>query len=491
MVRLQQKKGLLKSTLSNPKLWIILAVAVILRLAAALYLGDQVVQLPGTADQISYHTLAVRVLEGHGFSFPTRWWPHTAAGEPTAHWSYLYTLYLATVYRIFGIHPLAARLIQAFIVGLLQPYLAYVLAGQVYARAKNMGRVVSNRSVISPATDGRQRIQLGAAAITAVYIYFIYYAAALMTEPFYITAILATLTLAISLSQLAPGKAERRTAVALGLVISAAVLLRQLFLLFVPFLFVWLIAAGYRKRSWRQAIPSLAIISALLLSAILPATIYNYARFDRFVLLNTNAGFALFWANHPIHETNFQSALEMGNTYWELIPAELNHLDEAALDQALLKESIRFVTDDPLRYLQLTLSRIPEYIKFWPDPASSMISNVSRLASFTLFLPFMLYGLIRSIIYYQGMARRSRGGWVSPLTLLFLFIIVYTAIHLLSWTQIRYRLPVDAILIIFAAVGLLELAGILKPLLQLGRSKPEARPQDPLRSLDQWPTTDR
>jgi hypothetical protein len=34
--------------------------------------------------------------------------------------------------------------------------------------------------------------------------------------------------------------------------------------------------------------------------------------------------------------------------------------------------------------------------------------------------------------------------------------LIYTAIHLLSWALIRYRLPVDAVLLPFAAVGLAQ-----------------------------------
>jgi hypothetical protein len=47
----------------------ILALSVLARLAAALYLGNTVEVLPGTFDQVSYHALALRVLSGHGFSF--------------------------------------------------------------------------------------------------------------------------------------------------------------------------------------------------------------------------------------------------------------------------------------------------------------------------------------------------------------------------------------------------------------------------------------
>lgn len=96
-----------------PWIAVILAVSVGLRLAAALYLGNVVRELPGTADQLSYHNLALRVLGGHGLTFGEAWWPATRANAPTAHWSYLYTYLLSAIYAIFGSAPLAARLIQA------------------------------------------------------------------------------------------------------------------------------------------------------------------------------------------------------------------------------------------------------------------------------------------------------------------------------------------------------------------------------------------
>ncbi len=93
---------------------------------------------------------------------------------------------------------------------------------------------------------------------------------------------------------------------------------------------------------------------------ILPFTAYNYARFGRFVLLNTNSGYAFFWGNHPIYGTHFVPILtpEMGS-YQDLIPPEVRNLDEAALDQELMRRGLQFVIDDPGRYLLLSLSRIP------------------------------------------------------------------------------------------------------------------------------------
>ena len=64
------------------KRWLagIVLVAVVARLAAAVILGNAIQNLPGIFDEISYHTLATRLLAGHGFTFNRIWWPLTAAG---------------------------------------------------------------------------------------------------------------------------------------------------------------------------------------------------------------------------------------------------------------------------------------------------------------------------------------------------------------------------------------------------------------------------
>jgi 4-amino-4-deoxy-L-arabinose transferase-like glycosyltransferase len=409
-----------------------LVFSVCTRVAASLVMGDTVVPLPGTYDQVSYHALALRVLGGHGFSFGEPWWPVTAADSPTAHWSFLYTFYLVAVYAVFGPHPLAARVIQAAVVGTLQPLLAYGITRQLYG----------------------ERVGWLAAALTAGYAYFVYYAATLMTEPFYITAILGCLYVAILLGRSPADATKGRSmvrsgwlAVGLGLLVGAAVLLRQLFLVVVPFILVWLVSAGGRRRI-RHAAFVLVVLGIL----ILPFTLYNASRFHRFVLLNTNAGYAFFWANHPIHGVQFQPILPSA-TYVDLIPTELRSLDEAALDQALLRRGLGYVLGDPIRYVALCVSRVPAYFMFWPSGDSGMISNLSRVASFGLLWPFMLAGMVRAV--------RAHGPWKewlrSPAFLLLAFIGVYTGIHLLSWALIRYRLPVDAAGVPFAAFAFVDL----------------------------------
>lgn len=50
---------------------------------------------------------------------------------------------------------------------------------------------------------------------------------------------------------------------------------------------------------------------------------------------------------------------------------------------------------------------------------------------------------------------------VSDLGLLYLFIAFYTLLHVLTWAMVRYRLPVDAVLLPFAALGIAEAWGLL------------------------------
>ncbi len=428
-----------------------LTTSVLLRVIVSFLLGDRVLVLPGIADQVSYHTLAVRLVEGNGFTFSRIWWPYTAAGQPTAHWSYLYTLFLAGIYTIIGIHPLVARIIQAVLGGILMPLFAYRISRQVFHPC--------SAGIPNVAT-----ISLIAAAWMALYGYFIYYAAALMTETFYIIGILWTLDCALRIQNQAAIEYEQKTNIKpglwieLGLALGFTVLLRQVFLLFIPFLFIWLLWVFLRptqtgsstRRAFTELLRGGLICAAVLVLLIAPVTVYNYNQFNQFVLLSTNAGFAFFWGNHPVYGDHFVPILtpEMGS-YQELIPEELHGLNEAALDQALLKLGIGFITSDPIRFVKLSITRIPAYFMFWPSADSSLPSNLARVLSFGLALPFIILGIA---IWVQDVLKRYI--WAAPGVLLLLFIVVYSAIHLLSWALIRYRLPVDALGLIFAARGI-------------------------------------
>ena len=439
---------------SNP-LGSILAVSILVRVGAALYLGDTVQVLPGTHDQISYDALAQNVAVGKGFVFDEYWYPFTQPNTPTAHWSFLYVLFLAAIYSLVGYYPLAARLIQAIVVGALMPWLVYRLGNRTFNRKVGL---------------------VGATAIS-VYIYLVYYGATLMTEPFYIVTLLWSLDALQRIAEVARerGSGEVRKAtrwIELGLAWGIATLLRQQFLLLVAVFLAWLLwATRGRIRLMtllKFSLLSLAIVAAL----ILPWTIRNAIVYDHFLPLNSNVGWALFAANHP----------QQGNRFEPLnlppIPDELSGMNEAEMNDWLMVEGIRFVVEEPGRFVLQTVDRFRNYFRFWPEKTSSPIANVSRVLSFGLYLPFMLYGLLLSIGRFRSSRSQEEQQGSHPsrsVSLLYLYVAAYSAIHLMSWAMHRYRLPVDAVMMVFVGLAVADL-GKRARIRYMGRSDLPANP---------------
>ncbi len=395
---------------------LILAAAVLIRIPVALYMGDHVTVLPGIQDQVSYDALARSLWDGRGYSCTKNWYPFTPANTPTAHWSFLYPLYLAGIYAVTGYHPLVARLVQGGVGGALICFLIYLI-----------GRRVVN-----------EETGLIAASLAAFYGYFIYYNAALMTETFSILLILLTLYLGIELKE----NATPIRWVGLGISLGLAALFRQTVLLFVPFLFLWLFWELKKDgmRWWYFTTPIVIIVLI-----IAPWTIRNYRVYHQFLLLNSNAGYAFYASNHPHLGTQWSN-----DNIVVPVPKELSGQNEAQLDHALTQMGIQVIVADPKRYLWLTLNKTLEYFKFWPSSDSSRISNLNRVLSFGLYLPFMLLGLYLSFSRWRNFVP------------LYLFLIIHTGIHLLSWPSLRYRLPVDAVSMVFAGLALIELPKQLK-----------------------------
>lgn len=408
----------------------ILIVSVVLRIGVALYYGNWV---PPNQDDNSYSQLGWRVANGHGYSFDRAWYPFTPAETPTAHWSFLYTAFVAGIYALVGYQPLVVRLVGAILGGLLLPWMVYRFTARLLPR--------------------RQRLALLAAACAAVYAYFVLYAARIMTETFYIAAVLWSMERALAWrDELEAGQGiSPQLVLTLGLSLGLATLLRQSILPWVLVLSLWLLWLGYRWRRLLDVLKALALAGLLTLACILPFTIRNHVVYGEFLLLNSNAGYAMYSGQHPMHGISFQEHAAAP------LPDDLDGTNEAQWDRALLGRGMRFVLDDPGRYLLLSLSRVVDYYRFWPTADSSLLFNVGRVVSFALFMPFMLYGLFGQVRRLVKASRDCCHWTTRPLALVLLFVTFYPLLHILTWAMIRYRLPVDAVMLSLAASALLDL----------------------------------
>jgi hypothetical protein len=419
-------------------LLLILLISVALRVLVALYLGNEIDAPPLLTDQRSYDALGERLITGHGFSFDRGWYPFTEADTPTAHWSFLYSIWVAVVYSIFGPNPLVVRVIQAIIGGILLPLIVYYFSTTLFQSSAFQPRLTERGF---PA----ERLALVAAGISAVYFYFILYAATLMTETFYLIALLWSLLLMMRLAE----RPTLKGGLWLGLSLGLTTLLRQSVLPWLAVAVLWLLFVAFRAKTLKPMIGNLLAAGVVLAVMIAPFTIRNYSVYGQFLLLNSNAGYAMYSAQHPAQGTNFQEFTGIP------MPVDIHGLNEAQMDRELMQRGIGFVLADPGRYVLLSLSRIPDYFEFWPTADTSFVNNIGRVGSFGLLLPFLIYGLVLALRWAGPAAQRGWGNFLtSPLALLLLFMLCYSVLHILTWAMPRYRLPVDAVGLPFAALAL-------------------------------------
>jgi 4-amino-4-deoxy-L-arabinose transferase-like glycosyltransferase len=401
----------------TPQQWlaIILILAFIPRVAAALWLGDYMEVVPGggSHDQVSYDMLAHRVADGHGFTFPQPWYPWAPANTVTSYYSGAMVLHLAIIYKLFGYHPLIARVLYA-VLGAAIVYLVYRLGRRVFG----------------------QPAGLIAAACAAGYSYLILYSATLLTETPFIFFLLLALNAAYAVAE----TGSRRGLVVLGLALAGTLLFRMAVLPFVLALLLWIYFTARRSQRPIKLL-RLTIPLGIIVLAVLPWTVRNYLLYNRFMLLESQFGHVLWNSNHPDQGTNFRGS------WVAAIPSELLTLSEPEITNELLKRGVQNILADPGRFVLLTLSRVKFFFTFWPTADTGLINNLSRVFSFGIMLPFMLAGLYL-----------SRTQWRQALPL-YLFLVVHLGVYLVSWVMIRYRIPADTVLLLFAGLALVDFAG--------------------------------
>lgn len=383
-------------------IFLILVVALLVRITAAVYVGNEVSGLSGAFDEISYSLLGERFVQGYGLTFPEAWYPWYEANAQQSYYSATMSLFLAGIYWVFGYSPLAARLVMAI--------LSTLIVGMIYLLARRYWG---------------ERVGLAAALIAALYGYLIFYGVTLVTETPFILAMLVALYISLDLIR----NPNIWKWVSLGLALAIAILFRMAVVFFVPFLLGW-IAIQRTRKEWKFIL----IPICMMVLAVLPFTIRNYVMWGRFMLLESQFGHVFWNGNHPDHQ----------GTYWaEVFPIPddvLSSKNDAIITNRLLRMGIENVVKDPGHFLYLTFARLREFFKFWPTSDSTLLANALRVLSFGLMWPFAVIGLWI-----------SRWKWRTLLPL-YLFLLIHTGVYAISWTMTRYRLPVDAALMPFAAL---------------------------------------
>jgi hypothetical protein len=194
--------------------------------------------------------------------------------------------------------------------------------------------------------------------------------------------------------------------------------------------------------SWRG--PVLAATIAIL--CCVPWTVRNYVQFHRFIPLRSNFNFELWIGNNNIFDPHTGNAMARISLYGEV--RQYTQLGETAFMQDKWRKATLFIRTHPQLELKLMLARI---IAFWMGTqrpindfmhADSWVAQVVFVAN-----AIVLLGTVAGIILLCG----RRSPYAFPLAIApVVFPVVYYTTH----TSLRYRHPLDPVLVLLTALVL-------------------------------------
>jgi 4-amino-4-deoxy-L-arabinose transferase-like glycosyltransferase len=378
-------------------------VALLVRLAYDVTLPPRIV-VTFEADPITYDQIARNLVAGNGFSGASFYYP-PGSDVPTAFWDALYPAFLAGLYWLGGHSVPLVRAVQALL-GAVAVALTYWIGARLAARPAG----------------------LIAAAVSAVYPFFIYYAAQLLTETLFMALMLGVFAAGIKAEE--TGKA--RWFVGTGLLTGLASLCRAEAFLFGIAYVVWCAwrNASSRNQGVRVAVVGLACIGLTMA----PWVIRNQLTFGAPILTTTKLGYNLFKYYHP--------QMTADQTVATVPFPEMDGLNEPQREALMRNLAIGFITADPGRTAWFMANKLVLLFKLTPSNEVNRQYALISLASYGALLPFMAAGLIMAI-------RRGPRFW--PLVAYVLFSVATKAA---VFAGIRLRMQIEPFLIILAALAL-------------------------------------
>ena len=377
---------------------VIFSLAFIVRLLFVAALENQLVWY----DEIQYDAIARSMLRGEGYG--------STAFAP------LQPFFLLGVYSIFGADILAARLAQVLL-GALTSIVVCLVGTMVFDR--NVGVLAGFISVFYP--------------------YFVY-----VTGALYPTA-LFMLLLALAIFSLLRfyDNGQKSCLILAGVALGLSLLAIPTVLFFLPMIPLWFLLS--RKFTLKQVAAYSTILMVVTLMVVAPWSIRNSLHYGQFVLVTTEGGHAFWQGNNPY----FDGVNRPGP---DDIPQELRQklkgLSKIEKDRVYYRESFNFIRNKPMQFVKLYIIKFFNYWRLYPNTISenrftTLKTKIISLLTYGLLLPFALFGIIKSVFHNKK-------------TLLLLFLMLSFSLgYSLFLTSVRYRIPLDVYVIVFAAFGII------------------------------------
>jgi len=354
--------------------------------------------LPYGTDMVTYDNQAQDILKGK----------HPAP----YYYGPLYPYFLSLIYLIFGHNLYIPRLIQ-MVIGVFTCFFIFLVAKRVFGRAVAI-------------------ISLG---LSCFYDMFIIHEGLLLLEA------LATFLNIVLIFFLIKFQETRKLKdiILSGIFLALSALSRASILLFLPFVFIWMLAF-FKKRAFFYFF----VFSTTAFIFISPATIMNYIATKKFILISTSGPINFWIGNNEKADGTYLAVPH---------PKRLEKRLKEIGDRAYIEDVIRFIKEKPKEFIKLTLRK---FFLFWGafEVANNMNYNQIKGWSSIMKYPFFIgFGTIAPLALFGiFLSLRNR-----KTLLLNLFVLSFMGGMVAMFVLGRYRINFLPILIIFAGYSILWL----------------------------------
>jgi 4-amino-4-deoxy-L-arabinose transferase-like glycosyltransferase len=366
--------------------------------------------------------IAFSLAKGHGFSSP--WWQETG---PTAWLTPVYPWIVAVVYRIFGIHTPHA-------------FYAAVLLNIIFSAA----------TCVPIYFIGRRIAGLGVASSSA-WLWAIFPNAILIPyEWIWDTSLSALLMATILWATLELAESPRwRDWILYGVLWGFALMTNPALGSLFPVLLAWAAYRAARDQKITLLRPALALGIAIV--CCIPWSVRNYLVFHKFVPLRSNFALELWVGNNDSYDENSQVVPPPDPAREEL--REYIRVGETAFMAEKWRTATVFIRTHPRLEAALWGRR---FVAMWTgaeNPVRAFQDAETSLVRIVLIGNFLAaFGTVAGIVVL--ILRRSI--YAFPLAAI---PVVYPLVYYATHASLRYRHPIDPVLLILVAIGVADLVG--------------------------------
>ena len=393
-------------------LWVLLAILVIAFLARATFLVVAWgVDAPLIGDEPDYHGYATSFVEGDGW--------RNGDGRSTR--SPLLPLQLVAIYSLVGPETGLARWYMA-VVSATMAALVFLLARQLYPQ--------------------RRSVAFLAAMAWALYPPAIWYSSRIMTEPMAALLVVAGAGAFVSAAR----SRSPWLAVLTGVIWGLAVMNRSSFLVLpLTMLFAQLLLDRARLsvrlelRQWLVAMVAFVLVMT-------PWTVRNYLIHGVFLPTESRSGYTLLMTNGMLDHPLVRSGAYTKDHLGQLAPLIRHGESEVERDNIMRGLAIDAIKRDWRLLPRAVLNRAKNFWTTRPDPYDPNWT-FNDMVMLLVWGPTLLFFLASSFL------RKWRQNWPALTVVMYVFLMT-----LPFWGTPRFRFPVDAIIIIGATVGFVEIA---------------------------------